>query len=711
MPGAIATPGGRIGCGAASVALAASLLAGGPLPPLDEVVMYEANIRAMSAAGDFAGVRARLDDIASLGVNTLWLMPIHPVGEARRYGTLGSPYSVRDHLAVGAEYGTLDDFRDLIDAAHACGIAVIMDWVANHTAWDHPWITEHPAWYTTDADGNIVHPPGTPWLDVADLDYGNADMRSAMIEQMSWWARNTAIDGFRMDAPDFIPFDFWAEAVPAVRAAADRPLLMLAEGARPDHHAAGFDLIFGWRFYTGLRNAFVDGLGATEVVRAHEEEYAGVPPGRGVLRWTTNHDESAYDAPPPAVFGSLDASLAAYAATVIFGGTPLVYSGQEVGTPGTTLVVERDPIDWTLNPDLPGRYAEIIGIRAGHASLRRGLVTDRSTTDAIVVARTLGDERVGAWINVTDRPVAAPVPVAWASSWTDLRTGASGPAQGTITLAPHEFRLARLDAWPTLVAAGALQTEQGDPADWDPARSSLVFDREGGVHALRAGGLENGVLYDFEILTDRGTPPVDADDPRVATGLRAPGDADGGVTVIVDDTLTNNKGGPVVWIDTDAAPLQAVGNFMDEAGGAADWDPADPVFAMTPLGVGRYVYDASIATPGVYAFKTSFGDGWTHQVGTDGFSDDARVLTFETTAPAQRVRLFADLRARRLEAWVGDCPLDRNADLRLDLFDLLDLLADADADAPDADFNGDGATDAADVRAFLGAFAAGCAGS
>jgi hypothetical protein len=678
------------------------------LPALDEVVMYEANLRAMSAAGDLAGVIDRLDEIEALGVNTLWLMPIHPVGEERRAGELGSPYSVRDHLAVGVEYGTIDDLRALIDAAHARGISVLLDWVANHTAWDHPWIATHPEWYTTDAQGTIVHPPGTNWLDVADLDYSEPAMRAAMIGQMVWWVTNTEIDGFRIDAPDFVPFDFWAEALPAVRAGAERPLLLLAEGARADHFDAGFDLTFGWRFFSGLRHAFVDGWGAGQIAVAHGEESAPIPPGKRVLRWTTNHDETAYDAPPPVLFGGLDASLAAYASMVVYGDTPLIYSGQEVGSTDLTQIFFRDPIDWTTNPGLPAWYSWIIGVRQAHAAIRLGSVTDRSTPDALVVARTLGDERVAAWIGVTGEAGAAPVPAAWAAGWTNLLTGQSARLEGAVTLPGYGIGLYRLDAWPTFVISGALQTEQGDPADWDPVNSSLVFGRDGGVYTARARGLGAGVAYPFEIITDRGEPPVGAGDPRVATGLLAVGDADGAVTITLDDTRTNNKGGPEVWVDTDSAPLQAVGNFMDEAGGASDWDPADPAFRMTPLGGGRYVFDTTLSAAGGYAFKSSFGAGWGDQVGTDGSSDDARVLGFSTARAGERVRLFVDLRARRLEAWVGACGLDRNGDQRLDLFDVLDLLRGIDAGEPGADYNGDGSVDQFDAHAFIGAFAAGC---
>lgn len=692
------------------------LLAGGvlvsvstaALPPLDEIVMYEVNTRAMSAEGDFAGIADRLDEIEALGVNTIWLMPVHPVGEINRFGPLGSPYSVRDHLAVGREYGTMDDLHALIEASHERGISIILDWVGNHTAWDHPWIDAHPDWYTQDADGNIIHPAGTNWYDVADLNYDVPTMREAMIAQMVWWVQHTGIDGFRMDAADFLPYDFWEEAVMSLRASTERPLLLLAEGARADHHAAGFDLRFGWRFFTGLDQAFIQGQAPSQIGLGHADEYAPVPEGRSVLRWTTNHDETAYHAPPPLLFGGVEPSKAAYGAMIVYGGTPLIYSGQEVGSTDLTQIVDIDPIDWENDPQLEDWYRWIISVRQQHESLRVGAYTDRSDQDTLIVARTLDEERVAAWINTRPYPVSAPISASWASTWTDLSSGVTGHLQGTRPLAPHEIRIARLESWPGLVAAGALQTEQGDVVDWDPEGSSLLFDSVGAVYQLEAHNLVPSEQYGLEILTDRGLPPVDSDDPRIAYGLIAVGDADGTVTVRVCLNRTNNKGQPVVWIDTDAAPLQVVGNFMDEAGGAADWDPADPMFAMEQEGGGRYTYHARISTPGSYAFKTSFGAGWGHQVGTDGYNDNAHVLEFRTDEPYQLVRLIVDLRAQQLDAWVNPCRADLNADGVLDFFDVSLFLGAYLEGSPIADFTLDTSLDFFDVSAFLTMFGAGC---
>ncbi len=206
------------------------------IPALQNVVMYEVNLRAFSQTGDLAGVTARLDQIQSLGANVLWLMPIHPIGQDRSVGQLGSPYSVRDYGAVSSEYGSLSDLKTLVGAAHNRGMSVLMDWVANDTAWDNPWITAHPDWYTHNAQGQIISPAGTNWLDVADLDYSNTNMRAAMISQMQYWVTNAGIDGYRADAADFVPFDFWQQAIPAVRGVTSALCSCLPRGAQRSLH-------------------------------------------------------------------------------------------------------------------------------------------------------------------------------------------------------------------------------------------------------------------------------------------------------------------------------------------------------------------------------------------------------------------------------------------------------------------------------------------
>ena len=198
------------------------------VPEISDVVMYEINERAFSTTGTFAGILPRLDSIKALSVNVIWLMPIHPIGVLN---TVNSPYCVKNYLKVNPDYGTLEDLRTLVREAHKRKMAVILDWAANHTSWDNPWI-ENKAWYTQDGNGNIIHPAGTNWQDVADLNYNNADMRLAMIKAMKYWVLAANIDGYRCDAADYVPYDFWKQAIDTLINVPNRKLIMLAEGAR-----------------------------------------------------------------------------------------------------------------------------------------------------------------------------------------------------------------------------------------------------------------------------------------------------------------------------------------------------------------------------------------------------------------------------------------------------------------------------------------------
>jgi len=200
------------------------------VPQTEDIILYEVNLRAFSTTGDLQGVIDKLDHLQSLHVNVIWLMPIHPIGTIN---SVNSPYSVRDYKAVSSEYGDLATLRALTDAAHARGMCVIMDWVANHTAWDHPWIT-NSEWYTRDANGSIIMPPGTNWADVADLNFDNQEMRAAMVDAMKYWILEANVDGFRCDYADGVPFDFWQDAISQLRSIPNRSLIMLAEGDRHD---------------------------------------------------------------------------------------------------------------------------------------------------------------------------------------------------------------------------------------------------------------------------------------------------------------------------------------------------------------------------------------------------------------------------------------------------------------------------------------------
>lgn len=383
-----------------------------------DLLLYEVNPRAHSASGTIAGITADLDRIKSLNVNTIWLMPVFKLGELK---SVGSPYCVADYQAIDPEFGSMQDLKTLMTEAHKRKISVIIDWVANHTAWDHPWLTAHPEWYTTNAAGSIIHPAGTNWQDVADLNYANPALQLAMIDEMKFWVFEVGIDGFRFDAADYVPFAFWKSAMDSLKGITDRKLLFLTEGERTDHYAAGMPLIYGWTWNYQLQQVFGTAQApATNMFVANTAEANASPAIR--LRFATNHDQSAWDATPVTLFGSVEASYAAQAAAVLMGGVPLMYSGQEVGEPGTTSFFTKDPVNWSSNPGLPERFAALFALRLKHDALRYGSLKPYSHPNILAFERQLDGERVLVLINTRAAAVTYNLPTALrGSTWSDLQ--------------------------------------------------------------------------------------------------------------------------------------------------------------------------------------------------------------------------------------------------------------------------------------------------
>ena len=219
------------------------------VPDRRDVSIYQVNMRVFSKEGNFRGVIARLDSIRALGFNVVYLMPIYPVGKLR---AVNSPYCISDYMSVNKEFGTLDDLRELVEGAHERKMAVILDFVANHTAYDNPW-TQNKSWYLQDPQGNIISPPGMGWNDVAQLNFKNQDMRNALIAAMKYWILEANIDGYRCDYSDGPPHDFWKQALDSIKSIRPKNLLLLSEGSRSDHFRAGFDYNFGFRFFHHLK--------------------------------------------------------------------------------------------------------------------------------------------------------------------------------------------------------------------------------------------------------------------------------------------------------------------------------------------------------------------------------------------------------------------------------------------------------------------------
>lgn len=366
-------------------------------------VVYEVYLRSFSQEGTFKALEHRLGELKELGVSIIWLMPIHPVGELNRKGTLGSPYAVQDYYEVNPEFGTLEDFKSLVKAAHDQGMRIIIDLVANHTAWDCKLVMEHPEWFTTNAEGALVS-PNADWTDVADLNYNHHELRKYMIEMMKYWVRDIGIDGFRCDVAELVPTDFWERA----RKELDKikPILMISEGTLPEHHLEAFDMTYSWSVYDMLGptiNGTTPVAVFDEILQAESYRF---PKGSLRLRFNTNHDKNAYDAPAVLKYGRQGAKAAAVL-IFTFPGVPLVYNGEEAGNDKKLDLFEKVGIDWRGNHDFRDLYQKLGALRRDHAALRRGeYLTLKNSGSAKVFsfARQYGGDVVVVIINFDQTP-------------------------------------------------------------------------------------------------------------------------------------------------------------------------------------------------------------------------------------------------------------------------------------------------------------------
>ena len=391
-------------------------------------VIYEIFPRAFSAGADFNGVTARLDELKKLGVNILWLMPVHPVGQLKKKGTIGSPYAVRDYYAINPDYGTKEDLRRLVAEAHRRALKVIIDIVANHTSWDSVMMKE-PEFYTRDKSGKII-PPVPDWADVADLNYDNPRLRDYMIEMLKFWLREFDLDGFRCDVAGFVPTDFWERA----RAELEKikpDIVMLAEWHSPDLLVKAFDLDYSWPLHTTLTEVLMGMKPASSLRDSWREEHEQFPKDSLHMRFSDNHDERR----AIARFGERGA-LAASAFVFTLDGVPMLYNGMEIGDTaesGSPALFEKIPIFWPMRerrPEFPRFYEQMIALRRAHEALRRGDVEwVRNSDEARVVTfiRRTRDEEILVAINFSNNPFVGFVETGGAAAFTDITPDVAPP--------------------------------------------------------------------------------------------------------------------------------------------------------------------------------------------------------------------------------------------------------------------------------------------
>ncbi|MDA3893173.1 MAG: alpha-amylase family glycosyl hydrolase [Salinivirgaceae bacterium] len=310
--------------------------------------IYEVNVRQYTHEGTFAAFSAHLPRLQEMGVGVLWFMPIHPIGVQNRLESLGSYYSVKDYEDVNSEFGTKQDFIDLVENAHNRGMYVIVDWVANHTSWDNPLTISNKDFYLLTADGNFQPPPGTNWSDVIQLDYSNEDLQGYMIETLKGWINDTDIDGFRFDYVDGIPTAFWNKVTQELKQL--KPdVFLIAEGDGIKYHNMGFDMDYNWTLYgwgNGLSKQIFEGTKTTDDLEAFLDlERFRYMPDKYHMYFTSNHDENSWQG---TVFEQLGESAELFAVlTQTLYGMPMVYSGQEAGLNKRLKFFSKDEIDWS----------------------------------------------------------------------------------------------------------------------------------------------------------------------------------------------------------------------------------------------------------------------------------------------------------------------------------------------------------------------------
>ncbi len=414
-----------------------------------DAVIYQLNTRQFSPEGTFRAAQTQLPRLKALGVDIIWMMPVHPIGVQNRKGSMGSPYSVRDYRAVNPDLGTLADLKAFTAAAHAQGMHVILDWVANHTAWDNPLHTAHPNWYEKDWKGGNRPTPWWDWSDIIDLDYSKPGLRQYMTEAMKFWVRDAGIDGFRCDVAGYVPLDFWENA----RRELDviRPVFMLAEFDMRDVHRSAFDASYAWKWNNAMHD-IAKGKADTGALFGYYSELESAWPKSAMrLTYTENHDQNAWEGTEFERFGpALDAAIVL---SFVGTGIPMIYSGQEAGNERRLKFFERDPIRWRDHPN-NALFAKLIAFRKSHPALANAPwgatmvpVVNTAPQKVFSFVRQQGSDKIFALFNLSGTPQNV--------RFTD------GPSVGTY----RDFATGRevavasgtslsLDPWTYLVLAG-----------------------------------------------------------------------------------------------------------------------------------------------------------------------------------------------------------------------------------------------------------------
>jgi cyclomaltodextrinase / maltogenic alpha-amylase / neopullulanase len=430
--------------------------------------MYEVNVRQYTPEGTFAAFATHLDRLQEMGIGILWFMPIYPIGQKNHLGSLGSYYSVRDYLDVNPEFGKMDDFKAVVEKAHSMGMYVIIDWVANHTAWDCNLTSEYPEWYTHNEEGEFVAPEGTNWSDVIDLDYSQQGLRDYMIDAMKYWLREADIDGFRCDAVSMVPPDFWQTCISELKK--EKPgILMLAEADGAQYKNEGFDMTYSWGLYGfggGVLKRVADGKSTvTELKNYVANEVKQYSPNHYRMHFTSNHDENSWYGTVFELFG--DAAEPFSVLTMLFDGMPLIYSGQEAGLDKRLQFFDKDQIEWYEHP-FADLYAKLIHLRRESSALWSG--SDFQSVDVLKNVRVYAfirdheNEKILAVFNLSNQQQSVTLQgAAFVDTYRDVLSGEAVTlaADSVLVLDPWAYRVLRTEN-----SSGIGQIREKNPASF-----------------------------------------------------------------------------------------------------------------------------------------------------------------------------------------------------------------------------------------------------
>ena len=392
-------------------------------------VVYECNERLFARQNAFKKIQDYLPVLQEMQVNVLWLMPIHPRGTVK---SVGSPYCVKNYLTVDPAFGTLDDFKALVDDAHSRGMLVMLDWVANHTAWDNPWYTTHPEWYTT--------PEGdeTGWNDIAPLDYSQRAVCDTMCNVMLHWVQNYGVDGFRCDYAHGVPTALWDSAITVLRQT--KPdIIMLAETSKTAYYRAGFDWLYSWDYLGSIQKLFKEGKKVASLLSTNRTEYASSPKGKERLRYITTHDASSENA-PSTFYKTASGELAASCLTFFLGGVPMIYSSQEIGYLQKINFFDYKILSFDSSNATTVRWKELMRAYIATAAERAGEFTNHSTESEAIFTYQQGKKEMLVAVNCQNCPAQISIPEAFANATvTDALNGATLQLDATLALDAYGY--------------------------------------------------------------------------------------------------------------------------------------------------------------------------------------------------------------------------------------------------------------------------------